>query len=142
MFKCYDCGREFEEFNTHFETHGLPTGPFEKLDTCPFCGSTNFHEVSEPEPYDPDLAEISKKIVESLFYINTFSYQLEDIFGKKIENAEFEKAWESLVEALHIISAPEGMDRSVENIVTTAKLTDSSLNSAIINFLEGAKLNE
>ena len=141
MFKCHDCGREFEEFNTHFETHGLPTGPFERLETCPSCGSTNFNEVSEPEPYDPDLAEISKRIVESLFHINTFLYQLEDVFGRKIENNESEKAWELLVEALHIISAPEGMDRSVEDIVTTAKLTENSLNSAISNFLEGAKLN-
>ena len=141
MFKCYDCGREFEEFNVHFESHGLPDGPGERFETCPFCNSTGFHEVAEAEPYDPDLAEISKKIVESLFHINTFLYQLEDVFGRKIENNESEKAWELLVEALHIISAPEGMDRNVENIVTTAKLTNSSLNSAIINFLEGAKLD-
>ena len=134
MFKCYDCGREFEEPKTWTERHG------ETFSGCPFCLGS-FEEYTEPEPYDPDLAEISKKIVESLFHINTFSYQLEDVFGKKIENDEFEKAWELLVEALHIISAPEGMDRSVEDLVTTAKLTESSLNSALNNFLEGAKLN-
>lgn len=43
MYKCMDCGCEFEEPNFHNEYHGLDYGA-EKMYECPNCGSTDYED--------------------------------------------------------------------------------------------------
>ena len=140
MYRCNSCKSEFDEYDTHYEKHGFSDGPFERFATCPYCHSTDFEEYTEPEPYDPDLAEVSRKVIQGIFRINNFRYQLEDIFGDKLRNEELEEASSLLMEALSIIFAPEGLDSDVEDLIWKAKLTDDSLKRATDNFLEGAGL--
>lgn len=52
MFKCNNCGHEFENCDTHFETHGLSCGPFEEFSTCPSCRSTDFEDIGLEEQED------------------------------------------------------------------------------------------
>lgn len=52
MFKCNNCGHEFENCDTHFETHGLSFGPFEEFSTCPSCRSTDFENIGLEEQED------------------------------------------------------------------------------------------
>ena len=140
MFKCNFCKREFDDYEPHYESHGFSDGPFEKFALCPYCHSTNFDECTEPEPYDPDLAKVSKKVIEGIFRINNFLYQLEDVFGDKLKNEELEEATNSLMDALSTIFAPEGLDSNVEDLIWKARVTDQSLKIATDNFLDGAGL--
>lgn len=136
MYKCNDCSREFEEYDTFRENSG------EKWYVCPYCRGTDFDEIQQrqAEPYDPDLAEVSRKIIQGIFRINNFIYQLEDIFGDKLKNEELDEAVNSLTDALNIIFAPEGLDSYAEGLICKAKITDDSLKKATDNFLEGAGL--
>ena len=43
MFKCKDCGCEFDEPKYNREYHGLEYG-YEELGVCPSCGSTEYEE--------------------------------------------------------------------------------------------------
>lgn len=49
MFKCENCGREFETPETwkeyRGECHGVDS--YETVAGCPFCNSTSFHEVKD-----------------------------------------------------------------------------------------------
>lgn len=45
MYRCTDCGREFEYVKVVFETHGLSTPPYERRKLCPFCDSENYEEL-------------------------------------------------------------------------------------------------
>ena len=47
MYRCRDCGKEFEYVEVVFERHGLDTPPFERIKLCPFCHSNNFSEIKE-----------------------------------------------------------------------------------------------
>lgn len=52
MFKCNDCGAEFEEPRIYYETHGFSSPPFEERAECPNCGWTGFEECREEESED------------------------------------------------------------------------------------------
>lgn len=49
MYKCENCECVFEDANTvteyRGECHGSPA--YETYSVCPFCGSTDFYEISE-----------------------------------------------------------------------------------------------
>ncbi len=49
MYKCEDCGREFDEPDIITETHGLSSPPFEKVAVCPYCNSTDYSDAIEDE---------------------------------------------------------------------------------------------
>lgn len=63
MYRCNDCGCEFEEPHEYVERHGFTDGPYETWRVCPCCGSTDFElefewdspDAYEPEEVDPDL---------------------------------------------------------------------------------------
>lgn len=104
---------------------------------CNNCGE----EYTESKPYSPDLAEVSKKIIEGLWLLNTYRSGLEDVFGEcALDESNFDKGQQCLYESLDIITAPEGMDENVMTKIFDAKVTESSLNTAIENFLAGAGL--
>ena len=45
MFKCRECGCEFDEPHTYEERHGFAHGPFEKFSECPHCGSCDYDDA-------------------------------------------------------------------------------------------------
>ena len=45
MFKCRECGCEFDEPHTYVERHGFTHGPFEKWSECPQCGSCDYADA-------------------------------------------------------------------------------------------------
>ncbi len=46
MFKCNNCGLEFEEPKAYRESHGLEHG-WEELYCCPNCGEADYDEATE-----------------------------------------------------------------------------------------------
>lgn len=46
MYRCTDCGRDFEKFDIVFEEHGQDAPPFEGIAVCPFCRGSNISEVT------------------------------------------------------------------------------------------------
>jgi len=66
MYKCNDCGREFEEPHEYIERHGFTDGLYETWRVCPCCGSPDFSlsfEWDDPDAYpdevDPDTEEVT-----------------------------------------------------------------------------------
>jgi len=49
MYKCSDCGAVFEYPEEAVETHGLDTPPYERIEVCPGCFSTDFAVAAECE---------------------------------------------------------------------------------------------
>ncbi len=47
MYRCQDCGKEFEYVEVVFEKHGLDTPPFERIKLCPYCHSNNYVQKEE-----------------------------------------------------------------------------------------------
>ena len=45
MFKCRECGCEFNEPHTYVERHGFTSGPFEHWSECPQCGSCDYDDA-------------------------------------------------------------------------------------------------
>ena len=45
MYLCKTCGRKFNTPQKSYEKHGYTNPPYEKKYICPFCKSTDFHEV-------------------------------------------------------------------------------------------------
>ena len=45
MFKCRECGCEFDELHTYVERHGFTHGPFEHWSECPQCGSCDYADA-------------------------------------------------------------------------------------------------
>lgn len=44
MYKCRECGAEFDEPDRWVERHGFTYGPFEHWSACPYCGSCDYDE--------------------------------------------------------------------------------------------------
>lgn len=44
MYKCRECGSEFDEPHRWVERHGFTYGPFEHWSACPYCGSCDYDE--------------------------------------------------------------------------------------------------
>lgn len=42
IYKCRNCGEEFDEPYRWVETHGFTYGPFEHWSACPNCKSTDY----------------------------------------------------------------------------------------------------
>lgn len=42
MYKCRECGAEFDEPYRYTETHGFTYGPYEEWAECPYCKSPDF----------------------------------------------------------------------------------------------------
>lgn len=47
MYICKNCGRDFEEPDVVYETHGFDYGPYEKWLVCPSCHDSNFEEAEQ-----------------------------------------------------------------------------------------------
>lgn len=47
MYRCLDCGLEFEYVEVVFETHGLSSPPYERIKLCPGCHSDNYKELKQ-----------------------------------------------------------------------------------------------
>lgn len=46
MFKCRECGCEFDEPRTWVESHGFTHGPFERWTACPNCDSCDYGDAN------------------------------------------------------------------------------------------------
>lgn len=57
MYKCHDCGSEFEQPYQYKENHGFMDGWAEIFTVCPDCGSGRFEEIiySADETEDEDV---------------------------------------------------------------------------------------
>lgn len=42
MYRCTDCGKDFEFVMVVFDNHGLDAPPFERQKLCPFCKSESY----------------------------------------------------------------------------------------------------
>lgn len=49
MYKCNDCGYEFEEPKEVVETYGFNTPPYKRLYLCPHCNENDIKEIIEVE---------------------------------------------------------------------------------------------
>ena len=49
MLICSECGEIFEMARVISERHGLDTPPYERLNICPFCESTDIHQAHRCE---------------------------------------------------------------------------------------------
>ena len=45
MFKCRECGCEFDEPHVYYESHGFDYGPREKWSECPHCSSCDYGDA-------------------------------------------------------------------------------------------------
>lgn len=45
MYRCLDCGFEFETAAVCEERHGLDSPPYEKIYLCPYCDGRRFSEI-------------------------------------------------------------------------------------------------
>ena len=60
MYKCRDCGAEFDEPYVYYERHGFTYGSFEKWSECPHCGSCDYdyaHVVEREEALETEEEE-------------------------------------------------------------------------------------
>lgn len=48
MYRCNDCGLEFDTPDEWEETHGLDTPPYEHISGCPGCGG-DYEEIEDEE---------------------------------------------------------------------------------------------
>lgn len=49
IYICKDCYNTFEEPYVYEERHGFTHGPFEKWYVCPYCGSSDYKELTYNE---------------------------------------------------------------------------------------------
>jgi len=52
IYKCNDCGYEFEYPKIIEESHGLDTPPYERFAVCPCCLDTDYDEIIDIEEED------------------------------------------------------------------------------------------
>ena len=45
MYKCRECGYEFDEPHVYYESHGFTNGPSERWSECPHCGSCDYGDT-------------------------------------------------------------------------------------------------
>ena len=69
MFKCRECGCEFDKPFTYVERHGFTYGPFERWGECPHCGSCDYGDAyivaqEEEAAYERELAEEDEEVSE------------------------------------------------------------------------------
>ena len=57
MFKCRECGCEFDEPYVYYERHGFTHGPFERWSECPHCGSCDYDDAYVVEAEEARKAE-------------------------------------------------------------------------------------
>ena len=57
MFKCRECGCEFDEPHVYYERHGFTHGPFERGSECPHCGSCDYDDAYVVEAEEARKAE-------------------------------------------------------------------------------------
>lgn len=55
MFRCNDCGEEFDAPEYYIEYHGDASAPGERWAVCPRCGDTDFEEIIYGGGPDDDL---------------------------------------------------------------------------------------
>ena len=46
MYKCRECGCEFDEPRTYYENHGFTYGPSERFTVCPHCDSCDWDDAN------------------------------------------------------------------------------------------------
>ena len=64
MFKCRECGCEFDKPFTYVERHGFTHGPFERWGECPHCGSCDYGDayIVEREEAADDVWRLKAKL--------------------------------------------------------------------------------
>jgi DNA-directed RNA polymerase subunit RPC12/RpoP len=73
LYRCLECGHEFEEPRKITETHGLDTPPYEILYVCPECQSHGF-KCKLDNSYS--RTEIIDKLVDIMQALNEFDHSL------------------------------------------------------------------
>lgn len=64
MFKCRECGCEFDEPFTYVERHGFTHGPFERWSECPHCGSCDYDDAYIVEREEEAACERERELTE------------------------------------------------------------------------------
>ena len=138
MYKCNNCGETFTDPEKEIETHGLSTPPYEEYTVSPCCGS-GYAEYTEPEPYEYDIRAVVKNIISAISEMNIYRKSVELLYGNKVDNKNFENASGDLISALDEISAEEGMDASVFQLMGRVGI-DKTKEEVTQIFLDGAGL--
>ena len=81
MFRCNDCGQEFEEFLQVEERHNLDAPPYEVRSVCPRCKSSAVYELIRDRTKRTTVIE---RVLQAERYFNEFSAQTEKILNSDI----------------------------------------------------------
>lgn len=74
MYKCKDCGRDFDKPYIHKEGHGFNEPPFEEEKLCPACRSNNFFELIPDKIRRSNMLE---DLIKAQRHFNEFRRKLE-----------------------------------------------------------------
>lgn len=59
-FMCRECHNTFDEPRACVETHGFLSGPYERFEECPWCGSCDFDdEFNVQRELERELEEVA-----------------------------------------------------------------------------------
>lgn len=122
MYKCNDCGGEFEEPETYGESR--PVG-FEKFSVCPYCGFSNYEEKPQVKK-EIDKYSVAAGIIPVIARLNRQLDNLHEsavkMFGANIRLGvtPLEKVWAALMDILTEMAAPailsDGLNQRLETV--------------------------
>lgn len=105
MFRCLDCGKEFDETLEILETHGLDTPPYEKRYVCPFCKGSGYKPFIKDEFSRREVLESAVLIMRRL---NVFENKICSVFNSfATEGSELCSAIGDLYELIVLLSGDD-----------------------------------
>ena len=111
MFRCLNCGKEFDDAKIITEPHG------ERHGVCPNCSSSNFNE------WDPQIekSEVAATLLEVIAATNRYIDNVKDLFGHLATNADLDVIYglaEELIEEMYDEFAAPAIVNAIRNMRT------------------------
>ena len=111
MYKCKDCGREFDEPYIHKEGHGFVEPPFEKERLCPNCKSNNFFELI---PDSIRRTTVLEDLIKVQAHFNEFRRKVEGVLNEvAFDGTGFDYGISKLYELLCLVAGENFDDISL-----------------------------
>lgn len=102
MYKCKDCGREFDEPYIHKEGHGFVEPPFEKQRLCPNCKGNNFFELI---PDSIRRTNVLEDLIKAQAHFNEFRRKVEGVLNEvALDGTGFDYGISELYELFYVIA--------------------------------------
>lgn len=129
MFKCKDYNRCFGEPHYITETHNLNCPPYEQIDVCPHCKSSEFI------PFDPavDKLVVAEKLLDIIVALNRYDESVKDVYGIRASNVDLDYALRTAAE--FVSELYEFLPAVIDNKIIHANSENDT--EKIISFLEG-----